>query len=99
MHSSRARAPLWLIGRESNSDSVSPGCAGGSTTSTSAWASRRVKLGFVVEINEHVEPFGLRLFGQAICFASRGRCAALWCRYLYELELDLAFLNKVVLFA
>jgi hypothetical protein len=40
---------------------------------------RSVDLGFVLEVNEHVEPVRRP--------------------YLYELELDLAFLNKVVLFA
>src|SRR6266481_10108462 len=52
MHSLQARALLWLIGRESNSYSVSPGWAGGSRISTSAWASRKGSLRHRVKINE-----------------------------------------------
>src|SRR5713101_8419995 len=47
MHSSRVRVPLWSIGRESNSDSVSRGCAGGSTNSTLASAGRKVEFSVI----------------------------------------------------
>src|SRR6266404_8580774 len=50
MHSSRAHEPLWLIGTESNSDSVLQGCAGGSTTSTLVWSRRSV------DFTTHLDP-------------------------------------------
>jgi hypothetical protein len=127
MHSSRAHEPLWLIGRESNYDSVLQGCAGGSTSSTSVWSrrsvdstthlnreenhlrksalrrqplriERRIDFGIIIEVNEHVESRGSPL-ARAISFASRGRDAVPQRPYLHELELDIAFLNEVVLFA
>jgi len=58
---------------------------------------RSVDLGFVVEVNEHVETVRLRFLGkQSVLRHAVG--ATLRRPYLYELELDLAFLNKVVLF-
>jgi len=39
------------------------------------------------------------LLARAISFASRGMDVVPQCPYLHELELDLAFLNEVMLFA
>ena len=59
---------------------------------------RRIDFGIITEVNEHVETFGSP-FWASNQFRVTGRDAEPRRPYLHELELDLAFLNEVVLFA